>query len=378
MTKRRPATHKNPCRTIVSAICSASPPGAKATGRRSAAWSTAARPASRSPRPRSRPISTSASPGQSHYTTQRQEPDQVRILSGVFRTRTAPGHHRNADRARDREHGCAVQGLWRHQGQVPPRPCRLHLSPEIRRARLARLGPCSARETATRVAAGAMARKVCLACLCAARSCRSARTRSTARLGLGRGRATTRSSARTPRRRGLGRSPRPGAQGGSSVGAVIEIVADGVPAGLGRADLRQARPGHRLGADEHQRGQGGGDRRWLRRRRRCPARRMPTRCAWTRRNAGVPVEPCRRHSRRHLDRAADGGALRGKADLLDPDAAATIDTARATTPRFRPRAATTPASASARCRSARRWSPSCWPTTTSATAARPAKGDGCL
>ncbi len=35
---------------------------------------------------------------------------------------------------------------------------------------------------------------------------------------------------------------------GSSVGAVIEVVAEGVPAGPRRADLRQARPGHRLAA----------------------------------------------------------------------------------------------------------------------------------
>ena len=44
--------------------------------------------------------------------------------------------------------------------------------------------------------------------------------------------------------------------------------------------------------------------------------RMPPR-----RDARVPVEQCRRHPRRHLDRAADRGALRGQADLVDPDAA---------------------------------------------------------
>ena len=40
-------------------------------------------------------------PGTSRFTTQRREPDEVRILSGVFvdeRTAT-PGHHRHADRA---------------------------------------------------------------------------------------------------------------------------------------------------------------------------------------------------------------------------------------------------------------------------------------
>jgi chorismate synthase len=48
-----------------------------------------------------------------------------------------------------------------------------------------------------------------------------------------------------------------------------------------------------------------------------------------------------------------GGALRGQADLLDPDAAASM-TAPARRPRSPRRAATTPASASARCRWARR------------------------
>ncbi len=43
------------CPTTASATCSVSPPGARATGRRSAAWSTAARRASRFPRPTSSP-----------------------------------------------------------------------------------------------------------------------------------------------------------------------------------------------------------------------------------------------------------------------------------------------------------------------------------
>jgi hypothetical protein len=35
----------------------------------------------------------------------------------------------------------------------------------------------------------------------------------------------------------------------------------------------------------------------------------------------VPVQQCRRHSRRHFHRASRGRALRGEADLVDPDAA---------------------------------------------------------
>ncbi len=49
--------------------------------------------------------------------------------------------HGHAHRARDQERGCAVEGLRGHQGQVPPRPRRLHLFPQIRSARLAGLGP---------------------------------------------------------------------------------------------------------------------------------------------------------------------------------------------------------------------------------------------
>ena len=39
-------------------------------------------------------------PGQSRFTTQRNEPDQVRILSGVFTDEgRRAGHHRHADLA---------------------------------------------------------------------------------------------------------------------------------------------------------------------------------------------------------------------------------------------------------------------------------------
>ena len=82
-------------------------------------------------------------PGQSRFTTQRQEPDQVKILSGVFedeRTRR-PGHHRHADHAADRERRPALEGLCRDPRQVPPRPRRLHLSGEIRHPRLSRRRP---------------------------------------------------------------------------------------------------------------------------------------------------------------------------------------------------------------------------------------------
>ena len=109
---------------------------------------------------------------------------------------------------------------------------------------------------------------------------------------------------------------------GSSVGAVVEIVAEGVPAGWGApiygkldAELAgalmsvNAVKGVEIGdgfaaaeltgeenADEMRAGAG--------------------------RAAALPLQSRRRHSRRHLDRAADRRPLRRQADLVDPDAAA--------------------------------------------------------
>ena len=47
-------------------------------------------------------------------------------------------HHRHADLADDPQHRPAVQGLWRDRREVPARPCRHHLFPEVRPARLSR------------------------------------------------------------------------------------------------------------------------------------------------------------------------------------------------------------------------------------------------
>ena len=87
----------------------------------------------------------------------------------------------------------------------------------------------------------------------------------------------------------------------------------------------------------------------------------------------VPVQQRRRHPRRHLDRPADRRALRRQADLVDPDAAPHRRPLRRARPRSPPRAATTPASASARCRSARPWWPACSPTIICAIAGRSAR-----
>jgi chorismate synthase len=103
-------------------------------------------------------------------------------------------------------------------------------------------GRSSARETAARVAAGAVARKV-LGDGVTIRGawCRSGRTRSTAPTGTGTRRATTPSGAPTPSCGAVWEGYLDGVRKAGSCGAVIEVVAEGVPAGLGRADLRQAR-----------------------------------------------------------------------------------------------------------------------------------------
>jgi chorismate synthase len=170
-------------------------------------------------------------PGQSRYTTQRQEPDEVKILSGTFEGQTTgtPIHlmidnvdqrsrdYRNiADRFRP---GHADYTYWKKYG--------------VRDYRGG--GRASARETASRVAAGAVARKV---------------------LGPGiliRGALVQIGPHAIDRevwdwevtRDNPFWCPDPAMavrwadyldgvrKGGSSAGAVIEVVARGVPAGLG-------------------------------------------------------------------------------------------------------------------------------------------------
>ena len=67
---------------------------------------------------------------------------------------------------------------------------------------------------------------------------------------------------------------------GSSVGAVIEVVAEGVPAGLGAPVYAKLDGDLAARADGHQCGQGRRDRRRLCHRGDDAARKMPTRCAW--------------------------------------------------------------------------------------------------
>ena len=249
----------------VSAKYSGSLPGARATGRPSVAWSTARRRGSGSAKPTSSTGWTAGRPGQSRFTTQRREPDRVRILSGVFEGATtgAPislmidnvdARERDYDDIKDRfRPGHADYTYWKKYG--------------IRDYRGG--GRASARETAMRVAAGAVGRKVLdhlldrpVAIRGAPRAGRRAR-RGPRALGLGAGGAETRSGAPTRPR------PRPGracstacARPALRWGAVIEVVASGLPpAGLGEPVYGKLdfRPGP--GADVDQCGEGRRDRR---------------------------------------------------------------------------------------------------------------------
>ena len=170
-------------------------------------------------------------PGQSRFTTQRQEPDQVRILSGVFEGRTTGTpialQIDNVDQ-RSRDYGAIAQQY---------RPGHADLTYDLKYGIRDHRGGgrSSARETAMRVAAGAVARIV---------------------LGSG---VRVRGAMVQMGRHAVDRArwnwdavdanplfcPDPAAsaaweeelaavrRAGSSVGAVIEVVAEGVPPGLG-------------------------------------------------------------------------------------------------------------------------------------------------
>ena len=208
-----------------------SPPGARATAPPSAASSTARRRAFALSEADIQPFLDKRRPGQSKFTTQRQEPDQVKILSGVYEGKTTgtpisllientdqrskdyaniaaqyrPGH---ADVAYDMKYG--------------------HRDPRGG-------GRSSARETAMRVAAGAIARKI----LGDGVKIRGAMVALGAH-GIERARWDWAEIDQNPFF-----CPDPQAatewavilddirKSGSSLGAVVEIVAEGVPPGLG-------------------------------------------------------------------------------------------------------------------------------------------------
>ncbi len=170
-------------------------------------------------------------PGQSRFTTQRQEPDQVRILSGTFEGRTTGTpialHIENVDQ-RSRDYGAIAQ-------QYRPGHADLTYDQKYGLRDYRGGGRSSARETACRVAAGAVARLV----LGAGMRIRGALVQ------VG-GHAIDRARwdwAEVDRNPFFCPDPVTAEawadellavrKAGSSVGAVIELVADGVPAGLG-------------------------------------------------------------------------------------------------------------------------------------------------
>ncbi|MDX1423614.1 MAG: chorismate synthase [Kiloniellales bacterium] len=188
-------------------------------------------------------------PGRSRFTTQRREPDQVRILSGVYQGETT-GHPialmiENVDQ-RSKDYGDIADKFrpghadytyWKKYGVRDPRGG----------------GRASARETAMRVAAGAIARQVLERLLDAPVTIRGALIQIGA-LAIERARWDWAEVDRNPFF-----SPDPGVvetwsefldrtrKSGSSAGAVIEVVAEGVPPGLGEpaydkldADLAKA------------------------------------------------------------------------------------------------------------------------------------------
>lgn len=170
-------------------------------------------------------------PGQSSFTTQRQEPDQIRILSGVFEgvtTGTPIGLMIDNVDQRSKDYSNIAQSFRPGHADVT-----YHLKYGIRDYRGG--GRSSARETAMRVAAGAVARKV---------------------LGAGvviRGAMVQMGAHRIEPARWSWDTVAQNAffcpdaetaiaweeellrirKDGSSIGAVCEIVAEGVPAGLG-------------------------------------------------------------------------------------------------------------------------------------------------
>jgi chorismate synthase len=174
-------------------------------------------------------------PGQSRFTTQRKEPDQVEILSGVFEGETtgAPVSLmiRNVD-ARSRDYGEIAQKY---------RPGHADYTYDakygIRDYRGG--GRASARETASRVAAGAIARKVLNAIVPSGVSIRGALvqigTQPIDRANWDWGQVETNpfwcpDAAAAQKWETYLDEVR---KAGSSVGAVIEVVASGAPVGLG-------------------------------------------------------------------------------------------------------------------------------------------------
>ena len=178
-------------------------------------------------------------PGQSRFVTQRREPDEVKVLSGFIarRRRRDDDHHRHADLDADRECRPALQGLWRDRhASTGPGHADYTYDVKYGMRDYRGGGRSSARETAARVAAGALARKVVPGMIVRG-ALVSMGEKSIDRanwdwdfVGDAENPFFTPDPASVPVFADYLDGIR---KAGSSVGAVIEIVAEGVPAGLG-------------------------------------------------------------------------------------------------------------------------------------------------
>ncbi len=170
-------------------------------------------------------------PGQSRFTTQRREPDIIQILSGVFEGRTTGtpiGLLIANEDARSKDYG-AIKDKFR------PGHADFTYQMKYGRRDWRGSGRASARETAIRVAAGAIARKV----LGKSVSIRGALIQIGDK-GIERKRWDWAETARNPFFCPDAKTARAWEtyldgirKQGSSIGAIIEVVASGVPAGLG-------------------------------------------------------------------------------------------------------------------------------------------------
>ena len=262
-------------------------------------------------------------PGQSRFTTQRQEPDTVKILSGVMAhpetgvqvTTGTPiallienTDQRSKDYSEIKDKFRPGHADFTYEAKYGLRDYRGG-------------GRSSARETATRVAAGAIARKIlpdvkvrgALVQMGPHRIDRDKwdwdeiAQQSVQLPGQGQGRVLRKLSRRHPQERLLDRRRHRNRRRRRA-------------GGPRRADLRQARWRTCGRDDEHQRGEGRRDRRGLWRGR-IVGRGKRRRDAHRQQRHALPVQQCRRRARRHLDRPAGGGALCGEADVVDPVAA---------------------------------------------------------
>jgi chorismate synthase len=174
-------------------------------------------------------------PGQSRYTTQRQEPDQVRILSGVFTDESGVQVTTGTPIALEIAN---MDARSKDYGDIKDKYRPGHADFTYRAKYGVRdwrgSGRASARETATRVAAGAIARKVVPGLTVRA---------ALVQVGPHKIDRANWDWAEVDRNPFFAPDAKAAAQWaefldgvrkrGSSVGAVIEVVAEGVPPGLG-------------------------------------------------------------------------------------------------------------------------------------------------